>query len=105
MKLTINIMSFMMVLILGGFLNNAEANEAKHLYKVRCARCHGDTAQGVTGYSPKLAGQHTLYLIDQIKDIRSGARNNGLSRVMRSIFKKLNDEQIKNISTWLRSQE
>lgn len=40
----------------------------------RCAVCHGENGDGVTQYVPNLAGQHRLYLADQIKKMRSAEK-------------------------------
>lgn len=38
-----------------------------------CAACHGDTGQGI-GEAPRLAGQHTSYLVDQMEALMLTAR-------------------------------
>jgi cytochrome c553 len=40
----------------------------------RCAVCHGEDGISTTPYVPNLAGQHRLYLADQIKKMRSAER-------------------------------
>lgn len=40
----------------------------------RCAACHGEDGIGVTLHVPNLAGQHRLYLADQIHKMRSAER-------------------------------
>ncbi len=40
----------------------------------RCAACHGEDGIGVTPHIPNLAGQHRLYLADQIQKMRSAER-------------------------------
>ena len=40
----------------------------------RCAVCHGEDGIGATRHIPNLAGQHRLYLADQIRKIRSAER-------------------------------
>ncbi|MCC7016421.1 MAG: c-type cytochrome [Rhodospirillales bacterium] len=40
----------------------------------RCAACHGQDGIGVTDHVPDLAGQHRLYLADQIQKMRSAER-------------------------------
>ena len=40
----------------------------------RCAVCHGEDGTGSTPHVPNLAGQHRLYLADQIKKMRSAER-------------------------------
>ena len=40
----------------------------------RCAVCHGEDGIGITRHVPNLAGQHRLYLADQIQKMRSAER-------------------------------
>lgn len=40
----------------------------------RCAVCHGEDGVGATPNVPNLAGQHRLYLADQIRKMRSAER-------------------------------
>lgn len=40
----------------------------------RCAVCHGEDGISTTPYVPNLAGQHRLYLADQIQKMRSANR-------------------------------
>ena len=40
----------------------------------RCAVCHGEDGIGATPHIPNLAGQHRLYLADQIQKMRSAER-------------------------------
>ena len=40
-----------------------------------CAACHGADGNSLAPAFPKLAGQHEKYLLKQLQDIKSGARN------------------------------
>lgn len=73
------------------------------LYKDKtCNACHG--AKGdkplMPNY-PKVAGQNAAYAEQQIKDIKSGARNNGQTAAMKGVLHLVNDEEIKAISDYL----
>ena len=50
---------------------------------------------------PKLAGQNAAYAAQQMKDIKSGARNNGMSVAMKGVMHLVNDEEIDAIAKWL----
>ncbi len=41
-----------------------------------CAACHGADGNSTTPMWPKLAGQHTDYIIKQLQDFQSGTRKN-----------------------------
>ena len=43
-----------------------------------CAYCHGPSVQGYA-IAPRLAGQHSAYLVIQLNRLRSGERNNPFS--------------------------
>ena len=64
--------------------------------------CHGP--RGATpaqpGY-PVLAGQDRAYLAQQLRDLRSGLRSNGQSRLMRTFVERLGDEEIAALASWL----
>ncbi len=46
--------------------------------RVTCTACHGATGNASQASVPTLAGQHASYLLKQLRDFRSGARNNAV---------------------------
>ncbi|HEB87734.1 MAG TPA: cytochrome c, partial [Gammaproteobacteria bacterium] len=54
---------------------------------------------------PKLAGQNAAYLVTQMKDIKSGARSNGLTAVMKPIIAGVSDDEINAIAHYLSSKK
>jgi len=72
------------------------AKTGKQIYK-KCISCHGSKGQG-KGLFPKLAGQHSRYLIKQLKDIKSKKRK---VPQMNAIVKKLTKEDMKAVSKYL----
>lgn len=64
---------------------------------VLCASCHG--AQGISHSPlwPNLAGQKAAYLEKQLKDFRSGKRQDPM---MMPLAKALSDEDIANLATY-----
>ncbi len=50
---------------------------------------------------PKIAGQNAAYTLQQMKDIKSGARNNGMTAAMKGIMHMVNEEEIKAIAKYL----
>ena len=77
------------------------SEKIKTLYSTRCANCHQSEGQGASGFTPKLAGQYSMYLKNQILDIRDGRRTNGSSTMMVGIFKTLSDEEIDSIVNYV----
>jgi cytochrome c553 len=50
--------------------------------------------------APNLAGQPALYLVEQLKNYRSGKRQNEMMQVM---AKPLTDQEIDNLAAWYES--
>lgn len=71
----------------------------------RCAECHGLDgklhAPNESAKIPKLAGQHTQYLLKQFQDFRSGERHNDFMALM---ARNLEDEDVVDILDWYASQ-
>ncbi|MDH5571418.1 MAG: cytochrome c [Gammaproteobacteria bacterium] len=89
-----------------GFSLNAMALDGAALYKNPakggCMACHGpDGKKPLLPVYPKLAGQNEGYIIQQMKDIKSGARNNGQTAAMKGIMHMVNDEEIAAIAKYL----
>jgi cytochrome c len=73
------------------------------LYKDKtCNACHGPKGdKTLMPNYPKVAGQNSAYIEQQMKDIKSGARNNGQTAAMKGVMHLVNDEEIKAISDYL----
>jgi cytochrome c553 len=65
-----------------------------------CGTCHGADYKGV-GDVPRLAGQHAVYLIRQLKDMQIGARKDKNAVLMKPIVEKLSDKDIVAVSAYL----
>jgi cytochrome c len=69
-----------------------------------CAACHGkDGKKGMMPTYPSLNGQSAAYAVQQMKDIKSGARSNGSSAAMKGVMHMVNDDEMKAIAEWLES--
>lgn len=79
------------------------ASDGAALYAAKaCIACHGpEGKKPIVDTTPKLAGQNKGYLVQQLKDIKSGARNNGGTAQMKAIAAGLNDADIEAIATYL----
>jgi cytochrome c len=67
-----------------------------------CFTCHGkDAKTPILPEYPKLAGQSAPYLLRQMQDIKSGARNNANTPAMRGVMHLVTDEELKAIADWL----
>ena len=74
----------------------------KNPAKGGCAACHGKDAKSpIIGAYPKLAGQNEAYLLQQLKDIKSGKRNNGMTAAMKGIMHLVNDEEMAALAKYI----
>jgi len=50
---------------------------------------------------PRIAGQNAAYAEQQMKDIKSGARNNGQTAAMKGVMHLVDDAEIKAIAEFV----
>jgi len=81
----------------------AIAADGAELFKTKtCWSCHGkDAKTPLLPIYPKLAGQNADYAFNQMKDIKSGARANGMSAAMLGVMGMVNEEEMRAIADWL----
>jgi cytochrome c553 len=66
-----------------------------------CASCHGPSGAGVPSQFPRLAGQHSKYVLSQLKNFRSGDRANDGGKMMQVIAHKLTDQEMKAVAEYV----
>ena len=93
--------------LLGLSLSAGAFADGADLYKTKtCWSCHGkDAKTPIMPIYPKLAGQNADYLFNQMKDIKSGARNNGQTAAMKGVMGLVNEEEMRAIADWLATQK
>lgn len=75
---------------------------AKLFVERTCVACHGkDAKTPILPAYPKLAGQNPVYALQQMKDIKSGARANGNTAAMKGVMHLVNDDELSAIADWL----
>ena len=67
---------------------------------VSCATCHGALGVSRLPNAPNLVGQPAIYLVEQLRNYRSGKRQN---EVMSVIARPLTDQQIDDLAAWYES--
>ncbi len=67
-----------------------------------CAACHGPGGNSVNPLWPKLAGQHAVYLVKQLKAFKSGARKDPLMSPMAA---PLSDQDMENLGAYFASEK
>ena len=82
--------------------SQADVAAGKSRAQVACAVCHGQQGLSTQPNVPNLAGQPKFYLLEQLRNYRSGKRHH---EVMSVIAKPLSDEDIQQLSDWYASLE
>jgi cytochrome c len=87
----------------GMMMGAAGASADAALYTAKlCMTCHGaDAKTPIQPTYPKLAGQNSAYCQQQVKDIKSGARANGMAAAMKPLVANVTDEEIAKICDYV----
>ena len=106
LKLKTTICAALAAVLSLGIAGSALAADGAALFKSKnCVSCHGaDANTPILPIYPKLAGQNAEYLFNQMKDIKSGARNNGQTAAMKAIIGLVSEEEMQAIAEWLSTQ-
>ena len=67
-----------------------------------CAACHGADGNSPAGDWPKLAGQHAGYIVKQLQDYKSGARENA---IMSGMAAGLSEQDMRDLAAYFSSQQ
>ena len=87
--------AFLVIAAFNAFADDVAEGRAKA--EAACALCHGPTGIATLPNAPNLAGQQSIYLSEQLKNYRSGKRQND---VMTMIAKPLTDLEIARLAAW-----
>lgn len=66
-----------------------------------CASCHGPTGAGIPVQFPRLASQHSKYVLNQLHNFRSGDRTNDGGKMMEIIARKLTDQEMVAVAEYI----
>ena len=81
----------------------ADANAGAEIAKKVCAACHGPDGNASTSPDfPKLAGQHEDYLLQALKQYKSGARKNP---IMAAQVQPLSETDMQNLAAHFAAQD
>ncbi len=103
---TLKITALAALTVLGvGSVGSAMAADGAALFQAKtCWSCHGkDAKTPIMPIYPRLAGQNADYAFNQMKDIKSGARNNGQTAAMKGVMGLVSDDEMRAIADWLSS--
>lgn len=77
---------------------NIEDGKAK---SVTCVACHGADGNSPADIYPKIAGQHADYLVKQLKEFKTGTRDNA---IMLGMSATLSDQDMEDLAAYYESQ-
>lgn len=66
-----------------------------------CAGCHSPNGAGIPAQYPRLAGQHSEYVVAQLRAFRGGERANDPNNAMRAVAARLTDREIAAVAEYL----
>jgi cytochrome c len=77
--------------------------DGEKLFKTKtCSTCHGkDGKTPIMPMYPKIAGQNKEYTLQQMVDIKSGARSNGQSAAMKGVMHLVSDDELKALAEYI----
>lgn len=93
-----------------GFTKKAALSRGQQLYRggdrergiTACTACHAPQGEGNESASfPAISGQNPVYIVDQLKAFRQGTRSNDSQHIMQDIAKKLTDEDIDAVASYM----
>ena len=97
--------AFASPLMAGGGSNDASTDSGAAVFQ-NCMACHGEQGQGdEDNEAPRLAGQHSWYLLTQLENFRAGIRgaheddDNG--QMMQAMAAGLSDEDIEAVVAYI----
>ena len=80
-----------------GLAHAGDINAGRTKAATACAVCHGPNGMSMAPNAPHLAGQPAIYLVEQLKNYRSGKRPH---EVMGVIARGLTDDDIADLAGW-----
>ena len=66
-----------------------------------CAGCHSPNGAGIPKAYPRLAGQHSDYVIAQLRAFRSEERANDPSKAMRAIASRMTEDEMRAVAEYI----
>jgi cytochrome c len=77
--------------------------DGEKLFKTKtCSTCHGkDGKTPIMPMYPKIAGQNKEYTLQQMVDIKSGARSNGQSAAMKGVMHLVSEEELQALAEYI----
>ena len=93
---------FVLFIGFSGYSFSADKKVGEARYKKTCINCHGPAGKGVASY-PKISGNKISYTKSKLEAYRNGIKQGPNSSLMFMFAKPLTDEEIANLSAYLKS--
>ncbi len=65
-----------------------------------CAGCHNEDGSGSSAF-PRLNGQNSTYVVNQLLNFKNSVRNNDPKAVMQAVAKRLNEKEIAAVAEYI----
>lgn len=65
-----------------------------------CSGCHNEDGSGTDKY-PRITGQHSAYVVQQLTNFKSGTRANDSKGVMQAVAKRMNEQEIQAVAEYV----
>lgn len=89
-----------------GVTSRGTPEDATGMVKNTCSSCHGMHGEAVASAFPNLAGQSYNYLLKELEDFRSGARQaSPMSKMIKTVPKGKGDQHLENLAAYFSSQQ
>ena len=67
-----------------------------------CSGCHSPNGSGIPPHYPRLAGQHAVYTVAQLRSFRTEQRANDTNNVMREIVSRMSEKEMEEVAEFIR---
>lgn len=65
-----------------------------------CAGCHGPSGAGMPAQYPRIAGQYSEYIADQLKAFKDGRRANDANGMMRGVVARMTEREMRAVAEY-----
>jgi len=66
-----------------------------------CSGCHSPNGSGIPPHYPRLAGQHAVYTVAQLRAFRTEQRANDTNSVMREIVSRMSEKEMEAVAEFI----
>lgn len=87
------------------FVKYSYSNENVNIKSLnKCITCHGLSGNSVVNIWPKIAGQHSSYILKQLLEFKKGKQGNRFDPTMYGMLQTIEEEEFKDLSIYYSGQ-